>query len=492
MRLLDTYTGQFVEKDPGDTHTQYAILSHTWDQDGEQSYKQLKKIQKRHPLKAQAPFTGKRDSERLLPGPIWKDPELSRKIRDACAYARADGFRYIWIDSCCIDKTSSSELSEAINSMYAWYGRADVCYAYLADVPTDSDHRKDGSRFSRSRWFTRGWTLQELLAPPHVVFLSRDWKPLGSKLALVELVHRTTNISPEALLEPQSLDTFSVAQRLSWAAKRETTRAEDRAYSLLGLFDINMPILYGEGERAFRRLQEEIMRRIPDQSLFAWLDARRLVCPQAALDEPAVTPETSDQDERREVWVCQETQPRHVHSLLALSLDGFEKSGRLTAIPYDEVFQRLPGRRLHLPAPDYAFTPLGIRTQVPVIPFSHILPPNVTNAPGNLPLSQSYLVILGCEHKDHPGCLLGRICCIPPSTSGVEFLYCGFIEVPGDPPENGWRNKYIELFPLSPSTIARRTSSSRRYTSAIPTGPARCSRARATVHTRRSTCCSAR
>ncbi|PIL28594.1 hypothetical protein GSI_08635 [Ganoderma sinense ZZ0214-1] len=450
MRLLDTHTGQFVEKDPADEDTRYAILSHTWDQDGEQTYKQLKKIQKRHTPSSLTSLISRLSS-------IWSDTDLSPKIRDACAYARADGFRYIWIDSCCIDKSSSSELSEAINSMYAWYGRADICYAYLASVPADEDHSKDGSSFRTSRWFARGWTLQELLAPPHLVFLSHDWKLLGSKLALVELVHRTTNISPEALLEPQSLDKFSVAQRLSWAAKRKTTRVEDRAYALLGIFDINMPILYGEGERAFRRLQEEIMRRIPDQSLFAWLDLRHLVYPHSTSHAPP-----SDKGEDGRLWVLQETQPRHVQSLLAPSLDRFAHGGLVSAVPHEDVFQRLPGARLRLPAPDCAFTPLGIRTQVPVIPFARFLPrrPGVRNEPGPLPLAQWYLVVLGCEHAWYPGCLLGRVCCIAPSKAGVEFLYCGSVEVsPEKAPRNGWgradTTEDMELFPLSAETLAR-------------------------------------
>ncbi|PIL28612.1 MFS general substrate transporter [Ganoderma sinense ZZ0214-1] len=277
-RLLDTHTEQFVEKDPADNDTRYAILSHTWDQTGEQTYKQPEKIQKRHTLSILTSLIS-----RL--GSIWSDADLSPKIRDACAEA----FRYIWIDSCCIDKTSSSELPDAVNLMHA-------C--------------KDGSSFNKSRWFARGWTPQELLAPPYLLLLPQDWKLLGSKLALVVLVHRTTNISPEALLEPQSLDKFSVAQRLSWAAKRKTTRVEARAYALLGIFNINMPILYGERARAFRRQEEEIL----------------------------------------------ETQPWHVQSLLAPSLDRFAHGGLISTVPHEDVFQRLPGARLRLPAPDYAFS----------------------------------------------------------------------------------------------------------------------------------------
>ncbi|EJF59921.1 hypothetical protein DICSQDRAFT_24107, partial [Dichomitus squalens LYAD-421 SS1] len=192
------------------------------------------------------------------------------KIREACRVAREAGYDYLWIDSCCINKTSSSELSESINSMYQWYGRSVECYAYLADVPPGEDPRSPKSKFRSSRWFERGWTLQELVSPSEVKFLLNDWNIIGTKHVLVDPVSEITGISDEALLHEKSLDEFSVAQRLSWAAKRETTRVEDRAYSLLGIFDINMPTLCGEGERAFRRLQEEILRRVPDQSIFAW------------------------------------------------------------------------------------------------------------------------------------------------------------------------------------------------------------------------------
>ena len=312
MRFLDTWTGQFVERDPRDQETRYAILSHTWDSKGEQTYQELRDIQRRYSPGVQSdpspstftedrqevspPATSGSPSQSLRPLPsttpilpvlnssvdarpdctetvlstIWENPDLSPKIRRACAVARANGHRYLWIDSCCIDKTSRSELSEAINSMYQWYSRAVVRFAFLADVPAEEDHKAKDSCFRRSRWFTRGWTLQELIAPVVVLFLSMEWTFIGSKHDLAELVSEITRISYNALLRVEPLEEFSVAQRLSWAATRETTRVEDRAYSLLGIFDINMPTLYGEGHRAFRRLQEEIMRRIPDQSLFAW------------------------------------------------------------------------------------------------------------------------------------------------------------------------------------------------------------------------------
>ncbi len=137
--------------------------------------------------------------------PMWDDTELSPKIREACRIAREKGYRYLWIDSCCIDKTSSSELSESINSMYKWYARADVCYAFLPDVPAEEDHNWKDSSFRRSRWFKRGWTLQELIAPLDVVFLAQDWTVIGTKVNLGDLVEEVTNIDYDALLHIEPL-----------------------------------------------------------------------------------------------------------------------------------------------------------------------------------------------------------------------------------------------------------------------------------------------
>ncbi|OBZ69644.1 hypothetical protein A0H81_10369 [Grifola frondosa] len=139
------------------------------------------------------------------------------KLLECCALARREGYRWAWIDTCCIDKTSSAELSEAINSMYTWYTMADVCYAYL----------------DNSKWFKRGWTLQELIAPKNVVFLSRDWKMLGTKRALAHVIEEITGVDAAVLLAVVSARQMSVATRMSWAAGRKTRREEDRAYSLL-------------------------------------------------------------------------------------------------------------------------------------------------------------------------------------------------------------------------------------------------------------------
>ena len=207
------------------------------------------------------------------------------KIRDSCRQARADGYAYIWIDTCCIDKTSSAELSEAVNSMYQWYKDSAICYAYLSDVLIDPEapnsthqprqpfYTEDGMRYSSSpsfsRWFSRGWTLQELLAPVKLQFFDKSWNSIGMKEDHMNAISVITNIDLFAL-NGGDLRRLSIARRMSWAANRQTTRIEDMAYCLLGIFDINMPLLYGEGAKAFIRLQEEILKISNDQSLFAW------------------------------------------------------------------------------------------------------------------------------------------------------------------------------------------------------------------------------
>lgn len=216
----------------------YAILSHTWG-DNEVTHHEF--------------LQGKR----------------TEKITRSCALAASESWDYIWIDTCCIDKSSSAELSEAINSMYRWYQMAEVCYAYLEDVSVGGTFEW----FSASRWFTRGWTLQELLAPTRVIFLDHAWRTLGSKSSLEKEVSMATRIERSQLAAPMKA---SAAAKMSWMSRRKTTRIEDMAYCLLGLFEVNIPLLYGEGERAFTRLQEEIIRQTDDQSIFAWIDRRLL------------------------------------------------------------------------------------------------------------------------------------------------------------------------------------------------------------------------
>lgn len=217
-------------------HLQYAILSHTWGSD-EVTLQDIN-------------------------DPSGKSRTGYKKIEDCCSMARKMEYQYVWIDTCCIDKTSSAELSEAINSMFLWYQEASVCYAYLFDVP--------GTPFEKSKWFTRGWTLQELIAPQNVIFFDENWRELGDKKSLGSRISECTRIPESVLSGEKGIDMFSTAQRMSWAAKRKTSRIEDRAYCLMGLFGVNMPLIYGEREAAYIRLQEEILQISEDQSLFAW------------------------------------------------------------------------------------------------------------------------------------------------------------------------------------------------------------------------------
>ncbi|KAI5984904.1 heterokaryon incompatibility protein-domain-containing protein [Pisolithus orientalis] len=237
--------------------TRYAILSHRWgDEVGYEEMTGLMKMEER-----------KRDAVRQRNG--------YQKIIKSCEQASKDGYELLWIDTCCIDKRSSSELLEAINSMYRWYQNAQVCYAYLHDVdesafPTERDRDKFSESDGWPEWFMRGWTLQELIAPKQVEFFNKDWAPIGNKRHLASTLESVTGIPWEVLRNGLGAKRLSVAQIMSWAAGRKTTRVEDRAYSLMGLFRVNMPMLYGEGKKAFQRLQLKIIRVSSDHSIFAW------------------------------------------------------------------------------------------------------------------------------------------------------------------------------------------------------------------------------
>lgn len=208
----------------------------------------------------------------------FQDPEEKRKenlgfqkVSLTCKQARRDGFDYAWVDSCCINKESSAELTEAINSMFVWYSNAAICYAYIEDFTLSRrTPLADSSSLQFCRWFSRGWTLQELLAPSEIVFYGAGWVEFGRKTDMHHILERVTGIPGNILRKEKALEDVSVAARMSWAARRQTTRKEDMAYCLMGLFDVNMPMLYGEGNKAFIRLQEEIIRQTQDDSLFAW------------------------------------------------------------------------------------------------------------------------------------------------------------------------------------------------------------------------------
>ena len=262
MRLLNSTSLELVEF-LGDQVPPYAILSHTWE-DGEVSFHYM------------------RDS-------AGKGLRGLAKITGCCRQAREDELDWVWIDTCCVDKSSSSELSEAINSMYRWYANAAVCYVYLFDVPP-LDPFLDEGKFTAARWFTRGWCLQELIAPREVEFYANDWTELGTKLSLKGNILKITSIPVSVLMREELPSKCLVAERMSWASKRTTTRIEDTAYCLLGIFNVNMPLLYGEGSRAMIRLQEEILKRDEDHSLFLWQTPHAFLNTGLLCDSPAYFP----------------------------------------------------------------------------------------------------------------------------------------------------------------------------------------------------------
>jgi hypothetical protein len=222
----------------------YAILSHTWHMNNKEEV----------------------TYEDLEIG-CGKNKAGYSKIDFCKKQASIDELSFIWIDTCCINRKSEPELSEAVNSMFRWYKKATRCYVYLSDVSASHEGRETPSRgdewetqFSQSRWFTRGWTLQELIAPQHVDFFAGDGTHLGNKLTLETVISTITGISLD-VLRGHPLAECTIKERMTWAKTRTTKREEDHVYSLLGIFDVTMPLVYGEGKaKAFRRLHEEISR----------------------------------------------------------------------------------------------------------------------------------------------------------------------------------------------------------------------------------------
>ncbi|KAI0744293.1 heterokaryon incompatibility protein-domain-containing protein [Daedaleopsis nitida] len=375
MRLLDTTTGEFHWVN-NPREVRYAALSHVWskqESDGEnyvpeQTYQEVLKIQRSAKAKDEVPLT-----------------RLSEKIRMACEIARTHGFEYIWIDSCCIDQSSSAELSEAINSMYEWYSCSNLCYAYLKDVTVKEEPGAHHADFPRSEWFRRGWTLQELIAPQNVLFLSDDWNDIGTKHSLAATIANVTKIDIEVLKHDKTPAAVPVAERMAWASSRVTTKEEDKAYCLVGLFGANITPMYGEGQNAFRRLQEAILRHEPDQSIFVWGS-----CIPASLLSHLSTDCKFD--------------PRTPTSyLLAPSPNSYQASQRRTpdrptittprfisTIPRTELAYKL--RLPSLDHPHYTITSSGIRTKLPILRYQY------QHATGNTIVY--LLAILACADGD--------------------------------------------------------------------------------------------
>jgi len=258
MRLLETSDGytfspkEFLDED---NIPAYAILSHTWGKQ-EVTFQGLIRDSKKNSSRV------RNSIRRLRPRPSKVGYD---KIRFCARQTHRDGLRYFWVDTCCINKQDYTELGKAINSMFRWYQNAAKCYVYLSDVSSAgqkdrNEHPAWLADFYISRWFTRGWTLQELLAPSAVEFFSKEGVCLGDRHGLKQHIHSITKI-PLRALSRASLHEFSVEERLSWVKGRETSCKEDKAYSMLGIFGVYLPLIYGEGyKNALGRLEEEIAR----------------------------------------------------------------------------------------------------------------------------------------------------------------------------------------------------------------------------------------
>ncbi|KAI1794543.1 hypothetical protein LXA43DRAFT_995504 [Ganoderma leucocontextum] len=386
MRLLHTTTGDFHEVDDDKLEEfRYAILSHmyAWNKEPELSYKDFRTIQEDYRYSASPAPLSPTTSDITLPQPspqphpsifaissssssphfpqstaILDDPRVSSKIREACRIARTDNYDYIWINTCCINDDNTLESSEAIHATFRRFSKAAICYVYLADVP-EADNpsmRSVGSPFHFSRWFTRGWTLQELISPKNLVFASQNWQRLGTKEGLAEVISEITGIDEEILTHCKLYSDVSVARRMYWASRRRTTRVEDEAYSLMGLFGVTIQPMYGEGHQAFFRLQQEILMRTQDQSLFAWgTRSPALHYPRADADpnHPPLThfpPHRDVQDS----------------TLFARSPSDFANSRAVDRVSHDSILDSKLGLQ-------YAFTPYGLRTQLPLIPLSSLV-----------------------------------------------------------------------------------------------------------------------
>ncbi|KAK5175873.1 uncharacterized protein LTR77_001013 [Saxophila tyrrhenica] len=298
MRLLNVHTLQFKEFFDHQVPP-YGILSHRWSDD-EITFKDFRKGRRKEAAgyKKVLDFCAFVKKRKIfdLASPSQERPD---DVEDGDGQGGTpvnpiaeESLEWIWVDTMCINKQSSQELSEAINSMFTWYQEAKECYVYMNDVAPNASTPPYlfWNAFDSSEWFNRGWTLQELLAPSTVVFCDRTWEVFGHLgtaadseeyvervpgsgilgFPLNERISRITGIQLEYLSHDLSVASATIARRMSWAAHRQTTRLEDRAYSLMGLFDVNMPLLYGEGPKALLRLQEEIIKSSYDRSIFPW------------------------------------------------------------------------------------------------------------------------------------------------------------------------------------------------------------------------------
>ncbi|OJT03622.1 Vegetative incompatibility protein HET-E-1 [Trametes pubescens] len=346
----------------------YAILSHVWNKGGEDQEPTFSNL-----------------SSIIAHSQVLPDHGMYAKLYRFCETAHADGYQLVWADMCCIDNGSSAEVSEAITSMFYWYGCAAVCYAYLKDVSSSLNPSFSlATHFLSSEWFRRGWTLQELIAPRILIFLDSDWRSFGTKGTLANYVMYITHIPPDMLTHQKSIHTASVAQRMSWAANRRTTRPEDQAYSLMGIFGVHIPVMYGEGSYAFHRLQEEILRCIPDESLLAWgepCDDLSLLDLEMRLGSPLSPTSADDASAVHDQLLRFAVEADNY--LLATSPDDFNRGGSRSLLihsaehlssmpPKPFPYQMVPCKTLHMqnvqPIPLYSVqSPVTEGTPTPIV-----------------------------------------------------------------------------------------------------------------------------
>lgn len=360
MRLIDVHA--FIQLDKhGKTHdpgsevlvnvkgdqlrkTKYAILSHCWSYPNSEEI-EFEEMQKITDMKKDV----------LDKSGVRKRTGYEKILR-TCLRAREDELKMVWVDTCCINKASSAELSEAINSMFRWYSESERCYAYLHDVsggfPTTCNKEAFPESNGWPRWFSRGWTLQELVAPRKVQFFDKAWIEIGNKHKLADALSKITRIPIRVLEDGLPAEPPSVAQIMSWAADRRTMQDEDRAYSLLGLLGVNMPMVYGEGKNAFQRLQLEIIRKSNDQTIFAWGHSRKSGCSSSFLaGDPSDFGDCSD---------VVRVEPREFIDELRNNIPENE----LVKIPEDRLREVADSIRLR----KFSVTNAGIHITLPVTP----------------------------------------------------------------------------------------------------------------------------
>lgn len=391
MRLLNTRTGEFKWiEDPRQVY--YAVLSHVWAKPGdpeyapEQTYQDLLRFQEEARTDGTLPIS-----------------KFSDKLRRFCETALRDGIELGWADTCCIDKTSSSELSEAINSMYSWYAYSGACYAFLRDVnpPTEGTPAREWRiSFRGSEWFKRGWTLQELIAPRTVIFVSKapeayhdGWEVLGSKHNLAACISSETGIDVAVLTFERSPEEIPIAQRMAWMQSRETTRLEDEAYCLMGIFGVNMQTNYGEGRYAFVRLQEKILSQSPDQTIFAWgpsLDDPSLI-QNLLRSSPSGTPTVNTPPNLSDDPATSSFPEQY---LLASSPKDFspEFSAKLICLSREEFWQCLGFSEAQPVYQVFEITPFGLRAPLPVL--------DLHSFDEARPVAPTHCAFLACKDPD--------------------------------------------------------------------------------------------